>query len=355
MAQSQRQFINALVREAQRFDEIYLLAEKELRTASNGKMFIRGALQDRTGQARMIIWEVTEKFYEALPRGGFVRVKGRVEVYQNRPQLVIEACLPINDRDVELADFLPATPKDVVAMEKELRETLGSIADPTIKALTNAFLNDAELMRSFCRSPAATVNHHAYLGGLLEHSLGLMRMATRITPLYSVLNRDIMLLGCFLHDIGKTVELSSDREFSYTDAGRLVGHLVQGVLILQGKVQAARQAGTEIPDILVRQLEHLILAHHGEYEFGSPKLPMTAEAVAVHFLDNLDAKLAAFSQAVTDHPVAEESWTARQFMFDNQMLFRGTEEDRRRRRTSLAEPANADTPDKGPPLKGGLE
>ena len=353
---TQRQFINTLIREGQRFDEVFLLADKELRTARNGKLFIGGTLQDRTGQGRMIIWEATEKFYEALPRGGFVRVKGRTELYQNRPQLVIEACLPVNERDVDLADFMPTTANDVAAMEKELREILGGITDPPVKALTEALLADEELMRGFRRSPAATVNHHAYLGGLLEHTLGIMRLAVKIVPLYPVLNRDLLLLGAFLHDIGKIVELSSDREFTYTDAGRLVGHLVQGVLILQGQVQAVRQGGAEIPDILVRQLEHLILAHHGEYEFGSPKLPMTAEAVAVHFLDNLDAKLAAFSQAVIGHPVAEESWTARQYMFDNQMLFRGTEEDRRRR-AGLAESANADNgpDDDAPLLKGGLE
>jgi 3'-5' exoribonuclease len=151
------------------------------------------------------------------------------------------------------------------------------------------------------------------------------------------------------------VELAADREFSYTDSGKLVGHVVLGVLILGEKIEAVRRGGTEVPEIVVRQLEHLVLAHHGEYEFGSPKLPMTAEAVAVHFLDNMDAKLAAFSQAVRDHPVADEAWTSRQFMFDNQMLYRGTAQERGRRTGAAGVVERAEEENGGKVRKGGLE
>jgi 3'-5' exoribonuclease len=210
-------------------------------------------------------------------------------------------------------------------------------------------------MQRFCRAPAAKVNHHAYLGGLLEHTVSMLRAATRLIPLYPVLNGDLLLVGIFLHDIGKTSELAYQKEFDYTDSGRLVGHLVQGTLMLQAKVAGLRAAGTEIPDILVEQLMHLILAHHGEYEFGSPKLPMTPEAVAAHYIDNLDARLQAFSQAIEDHPVDEESWTARQFMFDNQMLFRGTAEERQRRRAATDESADDEDGGPAPPRRGGLD
>jgi 3'-5' exoribonuclease len=348
-----RRYIEDLLREGQPFDEVFLLAEKELRTTNAGKLFVRGALQDRTGQCRMIIWEATEKFYDALPRGGFVRAKGRVELYQGRPQLVVEACLPVDESKVEMSEFLPTTTQDVAEMEKELRAALATIGDASLRALAEAFLADGDLMSAFRRAPAAKVNHHAFLGGLLEHTVSMMRLAQRIIPLYPVLNSDLLTLGIFLHDIGKTVELSSDRQFEYTDAGRLVGHLVQGTLMVEQKVAALRAKGVEVPDILVQQIMHLVLAHHGEYEYGSPKLPITAEAVALHYIDNLDARLQAFAQAVASHPAEDESWTARQFMFDNQMLFRGTADEQQRRK-GLAEGG----PDAGPErdlLKGGVD
>lgn len=323
-----RLYIADLVREALSFDETFLLSEKELRTTTAGKLFVRGTLQDRTGVCRMIIWQATEKFYEALPRGGFVRARGRVEIYQSHPQLLVESCIPVDENLVELADFMPSTTQDVAALEAELRKSLGAIADPALKALAEAFLADEELMARFRRSPAAKINHHAYLGGLLEHTVSMLRLAERVLPLYPVLNRDLVLLGVFFHDIGKTVELSSDRSFEYTDAGRLVGHLVEGAMMVGDKVRSLRDRGVALPDLLEQQVVHLILAHHGEYEFGSPKLPVTAEAVVVHYLDNLDAKLTAFAAAVASHPAEEENWTSRQFMFDNQMLFRGTAEDR---------------------------
>ncbi|NLX59617.1 MAG: HD domain-containing protein [Phycisphaerae bacterium] len=353
---ARRLYIKDLVREGERFDEVFLLAEKELKAARTGKMFIRGSLQDRTGQATMMIWEATEKFYEALPRGGFVRTKGRVELYQGRPQLVIEACIPVDEKDVTISEFLPATQHDIGQMEAELREIMATMAEGPVRSLAQAFLDDKELMAAFRRSPAAKTFHHAYIGGLLEHTLGIMRVAQKILPLYPLLNGDLLLLGVFLHDIGKTAELSCDREFAYTDAGQLVGHLVMGVGMVQDKVRQLRAGGCDVPDAVVQQVEHMILAHHGQYEFGSPKLPMTAEALALHFLDNLDAKLVAFAQAVDNHPVDGDAWTSRQYMFDNQMLFRGAADDRKR--SSVPESANEQDNGAGdarPPRKGGLE
>jgi len=350
-----RQSIAQLVRSGQVFDETFLLVEKELRPTKTGKLFIRGVLQDRTGQCPIVVWEATERFYEALPRGGFVRARGRVEIYQNKPQLIVDSCVPVDESQLDLSDFLPATTQDVKALEKELRQSLRAVRDPGLRAVADAFLDDVDLMAKFCRAPAAKVNHHAYLGGLLEHTVAMLRTARQVLPLYPVLNADLLLVGIFLHDIGKIDELAYARVLDYTDSGRLVGHLVLGAMMLQDKVARLRAAGTDIPDILLQQLVHLILAHHGEYEFGSPKLPITPEAVAVHYLDNLDAKLQAFREAVDTHPADEESWTGRQFMFDNQMLFRGTAEDRQRRRSVAAGGPSAETGDDTPQRKGGLD
>lgn len=348
---AERRYIKDLVREGEAFDEVFLLSEKELRTTKAGKLFVRGMLQDRSGRCRMIIWEATEKFYEALPRGGFVRARGRVELYQSQPQFIVEFCVPVKESQVDLADFLPATSEDTAAMEAELREAMASIGDAALRAVAEAFVADDELMAAFRRSPAAKINHHAYLGGLLEHTVSMLRLARRVIPLYPILSGDLVLLGVFLHDIGKTAELSSDLEFDYTDSGRLVGHLVQGVLMVSERIRGLRAAGTDVSDILEQQILHLILSHHGQYEFGSPRLPMTAEAVALHYLDNLDAKLNAFARAVGDHPAEGEAWTTRQFMFDNQMLFRGTEEDRRR----LRDNGESETGGDGPLLRGGTD
>ena len=348
---AQRQFIENLVREGQRFDEAFLLVEKELKTTVGGKLFIRGMVQDRTGQCRFVAWEASEAFFNALPKDGFIRAKGRIDLYQGRPQMVVEACLPADEREVDMADFLPTSRFEIAAMEAELRGILGSMADGPVRDLADAFLADEPLWASFIKAPAAKVNHHAYLGGLLEHTLGIMRLADRICPLYPFIQRDMLLLGILLHDVGKTLELSYARGFTYTDSGQLIGHLVQGAMMVEEKARTLRAAGKEIPEIVVQQVQHMILAHHGSYEFGSPKLPMTAEAILLHHLDNIDAKLVAFNQAVSTHPAAGDMWTGRQFMFDNLMLFRGGQEQT----PASGSAAVAAEESTHTPLKGGLD
>lgn len=350
---AQRQFIENLIREGQRFDEAFLLVEKELKTTVSGKLFIRGMVQDRTGQCRFVAWEASEAFFNALPKDGFIRAKGRIELYQGRPQMVIEACLPADEREVNLPDFLPTSRYDIGEMEAEVRQILGRMTEGPVRDLAEAFMNDEPLWAAFIKAPAAKVNHHAYLGGLLEHTLGIMRLAERICPLYPFIQKDMLLLGVLLHDIGKTLELSYARAFSYTDSGQLIGHLVQGAMMVEEKARALRSQGKDIPEIIVQQVQHMILAHHGSYEYGSPKLPMTAEAILLHHMDNIDAKLTAFNQAVTSHPAAEEMWTGRQFMFDNLMLFRGGSNSDQP--TDAA--ATAASADEAPQLrlKGGLD
>jgi 3'-5' exoribonuclease len=347
---AQRQFIETLIREGQRFDEAFLLVEKELKTTANGKLFIRGTLQDRTGQCRFVAWEASEAFFRALPKDGFIRAKGRVELYQGRPQFVVEACLPTDERDVRLDEFLPVSQYDIAGMDRELRDILGSMAEGPVRDLAQAFLDDEQLWQAFTRAPAAKTNHHAWLGGLLEHTLGIMRLALQICPLYPFIQKDMLLLGILLHDIGKIQELSYARAFAYTDSGQLIGHLVQGAIMVEEKARALRAAGREIPDIIVQQAQHMILAHHGSYEYGSPKLPMTAEAILLHHIDNIDAKLVAFEQAVSSHPGEGDMWTGRQFMFDNLMLFRGAADERPAR-----DEAAAGADESPRPRKGGLD
>ena len=191
-----------------------------------------------------------------------------------------------------------------------LREVLLAMNNPHLRGLVECFLIDDEFVRKFTTAPAGIKNHHAYQGGLVEHVVTLLNVADRITDLYPEIDRDLLLTGIFLHDIGKVDELSYDRAFAYTDEGQLVGHLVMGVEMLAREGRAVpKLTGEPFPPELLLRLKHMIVSHHGSYEFGSPKLPMTLEAIALHYLDNLDAKIHAFGREIRDDPSRDSSWT----------------------------------------------
>ncbi len=182
--------------------------------------------------------------------------------------------------------------------------------NPHLRAVVECFLIDDEFVRKFTTAPAGIKNHHAYQGGLLEHVVTLLNVADRITDFYPEIDRDLLLTGIFLHDVGKVDELSYDRAFAYTDEGQLVGHLIMGVEMLHEKVdRCAKLTGEPFPPELFLRLKHMIVSHHGTYEFGSPKLPMTLEAIALHYLDNLDAKIHTFGREIRDDPSRDSTWT----------------------------------------------
>ena len=195
-------------------------------------------------------------------------------------------------------------------MRNRLEEILGQIKSAPLSRLATGFLADESFMDDFCRAPAGMKNHHAYQGGLLEHVLSLMELILVVAPRYPQLNQDKLLIGALLHDAAKVEELSYEREIAYTDSGQLLGHMVLGVTLLDDKVrQIVSQDGQPFPERLLIELKHMIISHHGRYEYGSSKLPMTLEAVALHFLDNLDAKMASFTQLMDDCPNTDSNWT----------------------------------------------
>ena len=215
----------------------------------------------------------------------------------------------LSPEKIETADFLPHTEKDVSKLYERLRAVLMKLANPHLRALAECFLMDQDFVQAFCKAPAGTRVHHAYLGGLLEHVVTMLDAADRLAPLYPDLNRDLLLMGVFLHDIGKVRELVFDRAFAYSDEGQLVGHLVIGVEMLNEQVRHVPDlTGEPFPTELLLRLKHMIVSHHGSYEFGSPKLPMTPEAVALHHLDNLDAKVHSFTRDIRDDRTAG-TWT----------------------------------------------
>ena len=290
-------------------DDIYMVREPILRSTTRGDLYIAMFLSDRTGQMNGRMWQATETVYQALPKPGFVHIQGRSELYQNNLQIIINNIGVVDAGKVRLEDFLARTDKDTDHMFEEVKKIVGRIKNSHLKALVEEFLADAELMEKFRNAPGGVKLHHNYLGGLLEHTHNILRVAVAILPLYPKVQADLVLAGIFLHDIGKTEELSYDMAFSYTDSGQLIGHVVKSLLMINRKADALRAKGTQIEQTVLDALGHIILSHHGQYDFGSPKLPAMAEAFMVYYIDDLDAKVSQVTAAI-DSELGDSNWTA---------------------------------------------
>jgi 3'-5' exoribonuclease len=304
-----RRFVQELT-DGETLEEVYLVSEKQLRANRNGNLYIQVELRDRTGAISGRLWNAGEQLFRAFEEGDFLQVKGKVQLFQGALQVILSHLDRIDSERVELADFLPHTEHDVSKLLERLRGVLLRMSNPHLRALIECFLMDEKFVDDFCKVPAGVRNHHAYLGGLLEHVVQLIDVADRVLPLYPQLDRDLLLTGIFLHDVGKVRELSYGRVFSYTDEGQLIGHLVIGVEMLNEKAAKVPDlTGEPVPAELLLRLKHMIVSHHGTYEFGSPKLPMTPEAIALHHLDNLDAKVHSFTRDIRDDRNQESAWT----------------------------------------------
>jgi len=301
-------FINQ-IEAGQTIDDIYVVRDPILRSTTRGDLYIAMFLSDRSGQLNGRMWQASEAVYKALPKPGFVRIQGRSELYQNNLQVIINNISVIDKSKVNIDDFLARTKKDQKQMFAEITKTVGQIKNVQLKALVEEFLADAELMEKFRNAPAAMKMHHDCIGGLLEHVHNMLQVALAVLPYYPQVQADLVLAGIFLHDIGKTEELAYDMAFSYTDSGQLIGHIVKSVLMINEKVDALCARGMEIDPVLLDSLTHIILSHHGQYEFGSPKLPATAEAFMVCYIDDLDAKIYQVTAAI-DSETSDASWTA---------------------------------------------
>jgi 3'-5' exoribonuclease len=306
---SRRRFVKQLA-DGENIEEVYLVVEKQLRANRNGNLYLQMELRDRTGSISARLWNAGEPVFRSFEEGDFLVVKGKVQLFQGSLQLILSHLDKIQTEKVDLGDFLPHTEQDVSKLYERLRSHMMKSKNLHLRALAECFLIDQDFVRAFCRAPAGIRNHHAYLGGLLEHVVTLMDGAERLTPLYPELDRDLLIMGIFLHDIGKVRELTYDRTFSYSDEGQLVGHLVIGVEMLNERVRQVPDLTSEpFPDELLLRLKHMILSHHGTYEFGSPKLPMTPEAIALHYLDNFDAKVHSFTRDIRGDRNQESAWT----------------------------------------------
>jgi 3'-5' exoribonuclease len=275
-------------------EDVFVLSGKQLAMGANNKQYIKGFLSDRSAQLVMRLWNATRETFHNLPESGFLRVRARIENYQSNLQAVVEQFWPAKDGTFDIGDLLPHTDKDIPQMCGKLSEMLGSIQNRHLAALVQAYLDDEKLMADFCRAPAAMSFHHAFIGGLLEHTLNAIEVADAVCRFYPGLNRDVVVAGIFLHDIAKTWELCYDCAFGYTDGGQLVGHIVKSAMWVEHKAkEAERMLGEQVPQPLIDVMQHIILSHHGETSlgFGSARNPLTPEAIAVHMIENMDAKL----------------------------------------------------------------
>ena len=290
-----KRFYVGNLREGMKLEDVFLVASKSVGTTRSGSPYLRMRLADRTGEIEAVKWEVTETDTAKLHEDDYIFVSATASTYRDSLQLTIDSLRKWSD-DVDPADFLRCSERDIDEMIAQFRELLQSVSNPHLKSLLRSFFDDDNFSLKFQQAPAAKTNHHACVGGLLEHSLSVMRMCVELAKLYPQLDKDLLLTGAALHDIGKVEEFNWTGSIKYSESGVLVGHLVGGAMMV-------KKAADEIDDfdpLLNIALQHLILSHHGSREYGSPKLPKSIEALALHCADDLDALIAMFEQAIED-------------------------------------------------------
>src|SRR5882724_8696369 len=265
----------------------FLVQNKEIRQKKTGEPYLSLSLSDRTGDLDAKMWDNVAEVMETFDREDFVKVKGLVQIFHNRPQLTIHKMRRVGDNEVELADYFPASERNPDEMLAELRAIVAGMQNPHLRGLVEALLDDPEIARRYKTAPAAKQIHHAYLGGLIEHVLSLCGLAKLAASHYRGIDLDLLLTGVVLHDIGKIYELSYERSFGYTTEGQLLGHISIAMRMIAEKL-AGRD---DFPPRLRTLVEHMVLSHHGRLEFGSPKAPQFPEALLLHYLDDLDSKM----------------------------------------------------------------
>ena len=284
----------------------FLVQTKEVRFKKNsGEPYLSLILADRTGSIEAKMWDGVEEVAETFDRDDIVKIKASVQLYRDKPQLVLQKIRPAEPTEYEQADFVPHTLRDIDEMFAELRAAVNGFQNPHLRALVRAFLDDPSIAERLRTAPAAKSMHHAFVGGLLEHVCSLLRLARLVASNYDYLDVDLLQTGVVLHDLGKLDELTYERSFGYSDEGQLLGHITMCVREIDRKCAAL----PGFPPRLKMLVEHLVLSHHGRYEFGSPKLPMFPEALALAYLDDLDSKLESMRAAIDTEQAGDSAWT----------------------------------------------
>lgn len=283
----------------------FLVQEKDVRLKKSGDPYLSLVLADRSGHLEAKMWDGISEVVETFDRDDFIKVQGLVQLYRERPQITIHRLRRADESEIDLGEYFPHTRRDIEEMWGELTAAVAAVGNPHLKTLLEGLLADEEIASRLKKAPAAKSLHHAFIGGLLEHITSLLRLARLTAGNYDFVDEDLVTAGAVLHDLGKLYELDYKRTFGYTDEGQLLGHITIVLRILDRKCAGIG----DFPPKLKTLLEHLILSHHGQYEFGSPKLPMFPEALLLHQIDDLDSKLESMRASIEDEILGEGNWT----------------------------------------------
>lgn len=286
-------------------DDIFVLAEKVTSHKKDGNPYINLVLTDKTGSIKGVIWDNLDQIPASIGSGDFVKIKANASEYKGSLQLVVKTISLSDEENIDAADFLPSTSRDVEQMFKRLLQISNSVENKNLKTLLDAFWADADFIVEFKSAPAAKAMHHSYLGGLIEHTLSATLLADKIAGHYSGVDRDLLIAGTILHDIGKIKELDYKIKIDYSDRGRLLSHIVIGVLMLREKIRSIK----DFPEQAAVLLEHMVVSHHGSKEFGSPEPPKTIEAVLLNYIDEIDAKVSGIREFIESEDT-QDNWTS---------------------------------------------
>ena len=306
-----KQMVNEL-QPNQTVDAPFVVKDKSLRTFRNKEgQYLALTIGDRTGEISARVWDNAEQVASSFKAGEVIQVQGRVEEYQGQSQIIVQRLRPLGPSEYDKADFVKASARPPAEMLQQLRENIQEIGEPNLKALCEAVFDDEEILSKFAQVPGAKALHHAYVGGLLEHTLNVTEIVKTAARLHPDLNRDLLVAAALLHDLGKIDELAGEMAIDYTDLGNFVGHVVLTDRIVNQKIAEL----PDFPEQLAALLTHMLLSHHGEREWGAPITPATPEACALHYADNLDARVEGY-QAFRQQQADQEGQWARHWMFD---------------------------------------
>lgn len=292
MQEIEKKLYVAEIRPGDRIDDIFLLSEKNLSHKKDGNPYLTLVLADKSGQVKGVAWDNVEQINGGVQTGDFVLVSANASEYRGAVQVVVRAMKAVPPETVQPADYLPATQRNVDQMFDRLKDLTGRMNSQPLRNLMEAFWRDSDFVSRFKRSPAAKLMHHAYLGGLLEHTLSMALLGEKIATHYDGVDRDLLLAGIILHDIGKVRELSCDINIDYTDEGRLLSHIVIALELVDEKIRQVES----FPDQTAALVKHMIISHHGAREFGSPEPPKTIEAVLLNYIDEIDSRINAIRE-----------------------------------------------------------
>jgi len=285
--------------------DFFVLRKKEIKEKSDGEKFLKLELGDRTGRIDGVVWDNPEQIYDQAQTGEVVKIKGWVSTYKENPQLKVDKLRKAKEGELDLSDFLPASERDLDSLYQEFEKVVSTIQNGYLRRLLELLMEDSTLMEKLKKTPGGKLWHHAYVGGLLEHTLKVVQICEKAASMYELVNRDLLITGALVHDIGKINAYSAKGFFDYTDEGRLVGHIVSGDELIDKNIQMI----DGFPSDLALQLKHLILSHQGQLEFASPVVPKTTEAIILHYADEMDAKADAFIHIVKTQKVKGKRWS----------------------------------------------